>query len=96
MVSRDTITGLVFGIFLSFVFVSCVGATFPYKYYAYDVEHKTLVGANPEDDLSDELCLSKEGSLRPCIVVFTEVFFQMKSDYLKTKDALIRCQKELP
>jgi len=93
MVNLDRVIGLICGVLLSAVLLSCVSAGFPYKYYPYDATAHKLVGAEPVDDLDDAVCLPRTGNVRPCTVVLTDDFFNLKADYLKTKDQLIRCER---
>lgn len=71
--------------------VACA-ATFPYHAYEYDIDHGTLRGAEPKDDLPASICEPVSGSKYPCMVIKTAEYFKMKADYLKTKQALIDCQ----
>lgn len=93
MVNYDRAIGCGIGIGLSFLVVACAGASFPYHYYPYDIQNHKLVGDTEEHDLSDSVCLSTEVNQKPCTVVLTDDFYQLKADYLKTKSDLIECQK---
>lgn len=95
MVNQDRLLGVAVGVFSSFVLFACTGATFTYKYYPYDIVNHTLVGATTADDLPDSVCEPRTDNQRPCMVVLTDEFEALKSDYLKTKDALDRCEQKL-
>ncbi len=76
----------------------CATASFPYKFYKPNLEHYDgyLLGAKPSDDLPGSICLQgttgTEGA--NCVVMLRDAFFQMKADYLKTKQDLIDLQKK--
>lgn len=94
MVGRERFRWMIYGMLLSALLISCVSATFPYKYYAYDIRGHKLIGATPADDIEDSACYARQGNASPCMIVLTDEFYNLKADYLKTKDALIRCEKK--
>ncbi len=87
--------GFVFG---ALALAGCASAQFPYKFYKPALEHYDgyLLGAKPSDDLPGSICLQgttgTEGA--NCVVMLRDAFFQMKADYLKTKQDLIDLQKK--
>lgn len=93
MVKRGYVFGLASGIGLSVLVVACGGASLNHKYYPYDYSNHTLIGAKPEDDLSDSVCKPTLTSLRPCIIILADDFFAIKAEYLKTKSELNKCQQ---
>lgn len=82
--------------FGSALLLMACAATFPYKYYAFDIAHGVLLGATPKDDLPESVCSAVPGTAYPCMIVKSEVFFKLKADYLKTKQDLIECQHGNP
>jgi hypothetical protein len=82
--------------FGSALLLMACAASFPYKYYEYDIAHGSLIGATPKDDLPVSVCEAAPGTAYPCMIVRTEEFFKLKADYLKTKQGLIDCQHGNP
>lgn len=84
-----------FGFAACALLVSCA-ATFPYRYYPYDIVNHMLMGDTPEHDLKDEACKPTSTNRYPCTCMLTDDYFSMKGDYLKTKQDLIDCQAGPP
>lgn len=80
---------------MSLQLASCA-ATFPYRYYNFDVENHKLLGDTPEHDLLEATCVGKDGDKFPCTIMMTDEAYNLKADYLKTKQDLIDCQKGNP
>lgn len=77
------------------IILPACGATFAYKFYGVDaVSYEgNLLGEKPEDDIPFARCKPDDVEKGKCVVMLKEEFFQMKADYLQTKQALIDCQK---
>lgn len=71
---------------------SCA-ATYPYKYYAYDRDADTLLGAEPEDDLPASICDPNGPDKINCIVYRLDEHKKLKSDFLKAMTELRRCRR---
>lgn len=94
MVTKDRALSFAVGVFSTVALLACTAATFPYKYYPYDITNHNLVGATSADDLPDSVCEPRVDNQRPCMVVLTEAFEALKGDYLETKDKLNRCEQK--
>lgn len=87
------------GFLLCLLLVSCVAtkARFSYPYYQIDLSNQTLEAIDPESgeflppekDRGLEDCRGTAQEPRPCMVLWREEFFRLKSNYLKNKEALI-------
>ena len=78
--------GFISGLILS----ACVGSVFPFKYYTLDAKsyEGNLLGPTADKDLLLSMCSPTQGDKAPCIVLFT-------SEFLRLKDAYIKCQIDL-
>jgi hypothetical protein len=78
--------GFTVGLILS----ACVSANFPFKYYTLEAASYDgkLLGPHSDKDLLLAMCTPTEMDRGPCIVLFT-------SEFLRLKDAYLKCQVDL-
>lgn len=84
-----------YGMFVMLCFVACAGL-FPYKHYGLSLAQYTngkLLGPDPKEDLDISVCAPDAQIKGKCVVMLSNDFFSMKSDFEQTKQALIDCQK---
>lgn len=84
-----------FGFSCCALLMAC-GATFPFKYFEYDIKNHKLLGTTPQDDISDSQCSPTPASAYPCMVFLTDEFFKLKADDLKAHQDLQDCQNGSP
>lgn len=88
-------TSFLIGILVGLSPLGCASVVFPYHFYnaepdSYDGK---ILGPTAADDLPFSVCAPDAASNGNCIVMISDAFFQMKEDYLSTKQQLIDCQK---
>jgi hypothetical protein len=86
---------LALGILLGLSLAACAGVSFPYKYYGIDLPENKFRGPTEQDDEDISRCLPTATDKSPCTGMFTEIFLEMKKDYIETKNQLITCQQQL-
>lgn len=80
---------ILIGLGLAVGLIACSG--FSYRYYAWDYQHKTLVGHTQADDLPESHCDNADGKTK-CIVTDLSEFFRLKGDMEKLQADLKACQ----
>lgn len=76
-----------------FIGLSSCASVFPYKWYGIDVETQRLLAKEPKDDLPLTVCRQDDVSKGKCVVMFTEEFDRLASDYAEKTERLKRCRE---
>ena len=81
------------GMLFALLMIGCAG--FAYRYYGMSgvfYQNGVLLGPKPSDDLPFERCAPTATSRNPCVVMFANEFFSLKTDYETTKRRLSECE----
>lgn len=87
------VSGFIAGVIIS----GCLSAQFPFKYYTLEAKsyEGKLLGPTSDRDLLLTLCSPSEADKAPCMVLLTSEFLRLKDAYLKCQDDLKSAQRGL-
>lgn len=77
------------------ILIGCISAQFNYNWFypellSYDGK---LLGKRPSEDLDAKICAKDVNGNHGCVVMLKHEFQDLYSDYLDTKNRLIRCER---
>lgn len=73
------------------VALSSCASVFPYKWYGLDVDKQLLLGPSPKDDLPIIVCKADDQVKGKCVVMKTEDFDRLMTDYADKSERLKKC-----
>jgi hypothetical protein len=87
--------GFFLGLFVALTLSACGSVQFLYKFYTFDYENNMLLGPKPSDDLKTEICSKVPDNKYKCVVMKTDEFFRLKTDYEKQKVKIKELERQL-
>ena len=79
---------------IALIAMSSCASAFPYKWYGIDVDNQKLLGSEPKNDLPLTVCRPDVPSRGECVVMFTDEFDRLASDYADKAARLKKCETQ--